>query len=237
MDQVLVEDDGPIRHVRLNRPERLNALTPAMHERVIDVVLDAARQDTVRVIALSGEGRAFCSGDDIKGGERDAPRTRLFRTRIAGGLLILLKAGSVIRSSPKPTVVLMHGYAVGAGYDYSLSCDFRVATEDCRYGDPRIHRGLWAAEGWSYKLPRQLHQSAVAPIAYVGDLMTGREAWQRGLVHHVHPPGSDLRFAARPFLQSLAALDAQAYASTKQAILAGLDQRADQALGDAPRFV
>ncbi|MDE0348907.1 MAG: enoyl-CoA hydratase-related protein, partial [Gammaproteobacteria bacterium] len=105
----------------------------------------------------------------------------------------------------------------------SLSCDFRLATADVNYGDPRIHRAMWAAEGWSYKLVRQLDQSAVTPIAYEGERMDGARAFEYGLVHRVYPAGSDLIEASRPFLTTLADLDPDAYRETKRAILAGLD--------------
>ena len=117
----------------------------------------------------------------------------------------------------------MHGASLGSGYDYSLSCDFRLATADVNYGDPRIHRAMWAAEGWSYKLVRQVDQSAVTPIAYLGERMDGERAFEYGLVHKVYPAGSDLLEASRPFLAALAELDADAYRETKRAILAGLD--------------
>ncbi len=227
--------DGPaaVRHLILNRPEKLNALDQDQHARIRDAVRAAEAEPSVRAIALSGNGRAFCAGDDLgAAGRGDGPDPlagRRVDLDVGPGPVLLLESAAALRDCAKPTVALLHGHALGSGYDYSLSCDFRLATEDVHYGDPRIHRALWAAEGWSYKLPRLLCQSAVAPIAYLGETMDGRTAEARGLVHRVYAAGTDLRRAARPFLEELAMLPAAAYAATKAALLRALDGALDHA--------
>ena len=233
----VVEDDGAVRHLILNRPDKLNALDLDQHVRIKNAVEGAAAEPGVRVLALSGYGRAFCAGDDLRA---DAPTGedplagRRVDLDLGAGPAFLLESAAALRSCPKPTVAMMHGHALGSGYDYSLSCDFRLATEDVNYGDPRIHRGLWAAEGWSYKLPRLVHQSAVTPIAYLGETMNGAAAHAVGLVHRLYPPGADLRLAAKPFLDELATLDSAAYAATKAHVLAALDLAFEQALRYSP---
>ena len=233
----LVEDDGAVRHLILNRPDKLNALDLDQHVRIKRAVESAEADDTVRVLVLGGAGRAFCAGDDLRA---DAPAGedplagRRVDLDLGTGPAFLLESAAVLRACPKPTVVLLHGHALGSGYDYSLSCDFRLATEDVNYGDPRIHRALWAAEGWSYKLPKLTNQSLVAPIAYLGQTMDGATAYARGLIHRVYPGGTDLRTAARSFLRQLAALDAGAYAATKARILASADLAFHQSLSIRP---
>ena len=233
----VVEDDGPVRHLILNRPDRLNALDLDQHVRLKRAVDAASGDASVRVLALSGNGRAFCAGDDLRAdaavGE-DPLAGRRVDLEMGTGPAFLLESAAALRDCPKPTVVLLHGHALGSGYDYSLSCDFRLATKDVNYGDPRIHRALWAAEGWSYKLPRLVHQSAATPIAYLGQTMDGATAYALGLVHRVYPAGADLRVAAQPFLRQLATLDAAAYAQTKARILASADLGFLQALTCQP---
>lgn len=231
---LLVQDDGPVRHLILNRPDKLNALDLDQHVRIKRAVETAAEEDGVRVLALSGNGRAFCAGDDLAAGEpvEDDPLAgRRVALDLGPGPVFLLESAAALRACPKPTVALLHGHALGSGYDYSLSCDFRVAAADVNYGDPRIHRALWAAEGWAYKLPRLVQQAVVAPIAYLGEAMDGATASQRGLLHEVYPAGADVRAAAQPFLRRLASLDAAAYAETKARILAAADLAFEQALG------
>ena len=233
---LLVRDEGPVRHLILNRPRKLNALDLDQHVRIKRAVETATREDSVRVVVLSGEGRAFCAGDDLTAGapEGDDPMVgRRVDLDLGTGPAFLLESAAVLRACPKPTVVLLHGHALGSGYDYSLSCDFRLATEDVNYGDPRIHRALWAAEGWSYKLPRLVNQAAVTPIAYLGETMNGTDAHAVGLVHRVYPAGSELRTVAKPFLSEVADLDPQAYARTKARILASVDLDFEHALAFA----
>ena len=236
----VIEDEatahGLIRHLVLNRPDKLNALDLDQHVRIKAAVEAATDDGDVRVLCLSGRGRAFCAGDDLTARSSPDPDPlagRRVDLDLGSGPTFLLESAAALRHCPLPTAVLLHGHALGSGYDYSLSCDFRLATEDVNYGDPRIHRALWAAEGWSYKLPRLIHQSAVAPIAYLGETMNGAAAHAYGLVHAVYPAASDLRAAARPFLNRLAALSPVAYRETKALILAGVDQDFGSALANA----
>ena len=234
---LIVRDKGPVRHLILNRPQKLNALDLDQHMRIKRAVEGVAADESVRVLVLSGEGRAFCAGDDLTAeapqGE-DPMAGRRVDLDLGTGPAFLLECAAVLRACPKPTVVLLHGHALGSGYDYSLSCDFRLATEDVNYGDPRIHRALWAAEGWSYKLPRLANQSVVTPIAYLGETMDGPSAEARGLVHRVYPAGADLRLVAQPFFDELASLDPWAYAQTKARILASVDLDFEHALAFTP---
>ncbi len=236
-DALIVQDEGAVRHLVLNRPRKLNALDVEQHARIKRAVEQAGAEASVRTVALSGNGRAFCAGDDLGAGPPagdDPLAGRRVDLDVGPGPTLLLESAAALRACPKPTVALLHGHALGSGYDYSLSCDFRLATEDVNYGDPRIHRALWAAEGWSYKLPRLVHQSAVTSIAYLGETMSGDTAYARGLVHRVFPAGTDLRVAALPFLDQLAGLDAAAYAATKARLLAAGDIGFEAALAFTP---
>ena len=234
---LIVRDEGPVRHLILNRPQKLNALDLDQHVRIKRAVEAVAADESVRVLVLSGEGRAFCAGDDLTAeapqGE-DPMAGRRVDLDLGTGPAFLLESAAVLRACPKPTVVLLHGHALGSGYDYSLSCDFRLATEDVNYGDPRIHRALWAAEGWSYKLPRLVNQSVATTIAYLGETMDGPTAAACGLVHRVYPAGADLRRAAKPFINELSTLDLWAYAQTKARILASVDLDFEPALAFTP---
>ncbi len=228
-----VSDDGPIRHIILNRPAKLNAIETAQHQRVIDALAEAEADPHVRLVAFSGNGRAFCAGDDLKavGNDFQSPvgwperylRRHMVDLELGIGPMLLQEVTSAIRCFPKPTAALMHGYAVGAGYDYALSCDLRVMTEDCQFGDPRIHRALWSAEGWSYKLPRAIPMGFASRIAYLGELLSGEEAMTIGLAHALLPAGTPVREGAREMLLQIAGFDGNAYRVTKQALLDALD--------------
>lgn len=237
---LILEDDGPVRHIRFNRPERLNAIDLEQHDRVIRALRAADADPAVRVIAFSGEGRAFCAGDDLKAGGESALPDRYDGRRVdldvGLGPLLLQETTTVIRNLGTPTVVLMHGYTLGAGYDYATSCDVRIATESVIFGDPRVHRAMWCAEGWSYKLTRLVPQAYAAQVSYLGEQLTGREAYEIGLVHRVYPDDVDLRESAAPFLHQLAELDPEAFRWTKLKMLADLDLSFEASLDQMPRL-
>lgn len=232
-EPLIIKDDGGVRHLILNRPEKINAIDYAQHLRLMEQFDLAETDPNIKVIALSGVGRGFCSGDDLTApafeGE-DPYRHRKVDLEMGSGPAVLLQSCSKLHHLSKPTVALMHGIALGSGYDYSLSCDFRVVTPDIRYGDPRIDRALWAAEGWSYKLPRLTNLSVVARVAYLGEIMNGSQALVYGLAHAIVDGAPDIRESARPFLDSLLRVSSPAYSQVKHAILSGIDTNFDRAL-------
>ena len=226
-----VVDDGPIRHLVFNRPDKLNSMHMQQHERILHELKAAEHNDRVRLIALSGRGRAFCAGDDLRTVTNwkdvsvwpERYKKHFVDTDIGMGPLLLQEVTSFLRNYPKPTAALLHGYAVGAGYDYALSCDLRLITPDCQFGDPRILRALWSAEGWSYKLPRLIFGGHVAKIAYLGELLRGTEVVELGLAHGLLEETRDIREEARSTLMRLSSMDSGAYRSTKLSMLNSFD--------------
>ncbi len=237
---LIVYDEGSIRHIRFNRPERLNAIDLMQHDRVLSALHEANADATVRVVVFSGEGRAYCAGDDLKAGPSgESPEWYKNRhqvdLKIGVGPLLLQKVTTVIRDMGKPTVVLMHGYGLGAGYDYATSCDFRVSTEGCIFGDPRIKRAMWSAEGWSYKTPRLIPQTHITNTTFTGEALTGKEAYRIGLVHRLYPNDQDLRESASEFLLELTELNPERYRWTKKKLHSDRDLRYLDSLNNYPR--
>ncbi len=233
---LIVENAGGIRHLIFNRPKKINAIDYAQHLRLIEQ-FDIAEQDpTVKVLTLSGIGRGFCSGDDLAALRyegNDPYQHRKVDLEMGSGPAVLLQACSKLHHLSKPTVALMHGIALGSGYDYSLSCDFRVVTEDIRYGDPRIDRALWAAEGWSYKLPRLTNFSIVSRVAYLGEIMNGSQALAFGLAHAIVSGNPNIRKSASAFLDKVLRVASPAYSEVKHAILQGMDTTFEHAIAYA----
>ena len=225
-DELLLQDENGVRHLILNRPQKINAIDYAQHLRLMDAFKQAEADEEVAVVALSGVGRGFCAGDDLTSGTyegKDPYSHRKVDLEMGSGPVVLLESCAVLRRLSKPTIALMHNIALGSGYDYSLSCDFRIVNQSIRYGDPRIDRALWAAEGWSYKLPRLIHQSPVTPIAYLGELMNGAKALEYGLVHEVVADDTDVRESSRGFVGRLLAISGPAYTRTKLSMLQAMD--------------
>lgn len=230
-DALVVDDRSGIRHLILNRPEKINAIDFDQHLRLKRHFEEADVDPSVKVLALSGVGRGFCAGDDLASTGISGPdpyKHRKVDLELGPGPSLLLESCAVLRRLSKPTVALMHGIALGSGYDYSLSCDFRVVTSDIRYGDPRINLALWAAEGWSYKLPRLIGQSLVSRIAYLGEPMDGEQAYEFGLAHRVVSGEPDITESSREFLESLLELSGSAYSIMKKNMLESVDATFDQ---------
>ena len=232
-EPLIIKDDSGVRHLILNRPDKINAIDYAQHLRLMSQ-FDLAEEDpSVKVVALSGVGRGFCSGDDLTAAAfegQDPYRHRKVDLEMGSGPAVLLESCRKLHHLSKPTVALMHGIALGSGYDYSLSCDFRVVTLNIRYGDPRIDRALWAAEGWSYKLPRLTNLSVVSRVAYLGEIMNGSQAIAFGLAHAIVDGEPDIRESSRTFLENLVRVSSPAYSQVKHAMLRGLDSDVERAL-------
>ena len=127
----------------LNRPERLNSISPPMNLELWEALNTFREDKDAWVCILTGAGdRAFCAGNDIVGPSKPLSQNSQHQVKlqIGSGPIGLHKLITTIKDFPKPTVVLMQGFALGAGYDLATSCDIRVATTDCKIGDPRVHR-------------------------------------------------------------------------------------------------
>ena len=230
---LITRDEDGVRHLVLNRPERINAIDHAQHLRLMNAFRHADKDDSVRVVALSGSGRGFCAGDDLRAAPfegTDPLAHRRVELGVGSRPITLHQSTATLRNLSKPTVALMHGIALGSGYDYSLCCDFRVVTPNIRYGDPRINLALWAAEGWSYTLPRLIGQSLVSSIAYRGEIMDGETALRMGLAHRVVSGEPSVIESSKSFLYELLAVSGPAYSATKRSMLTAIDASFDQAM-------
>jgi enoyl-CoA hydratase/carnithine racemase len=135
----------------LERPEKLNALTNAMLEAILDAAAQVARDDAARVLVIRGAGRAFCAGDDLRDmGDypRPIPLGSTPETEYQHNVV------RTLRRVPKPVVASIHGYCLGMGHDIALSCDLRIAAESARLGEPRVLRGMNVTTGGTFLLPR-----------------------------------------------------------------------------------
>ncbi len=161
--------DGVL-EIRLNRPDRLNALTMELTQQLLAAMRQANRDDAVRVILLSGEGRAFCAGKD-----RDDP---------AGPELVavLQDLARALMNGPKPVVAAVQGWAVGAGLEILLSCDIVVAARTARFMLPEINMGLFGTGGVAALLPRQVGLARAKGALMLGEEFSAAQAEQWGLI-------------------------------------------------------
>ena len=181
MPAVLTERAGEIAIVRLNRPERLNAINADIRHELPAALAPLNADPEVRAVVISAAGdRAFCAGQDLEEGSGygidDVDRwfTEMHAMYAA------------VRALNKPSVAALFGAAAGAGYQIALYCDLRVTHPEARIGQPEVKTGLGSILGTSlmeWHLPFGIN----AELSLMGDLISGERAWQLGLVNHLVP--------------------------------------------------
>jgi len=199
--------------IELRRPERLNAYTEEMGERLLELVESARTRDDIRVVVIRGAGRAFCAGADLK---VDRP-TRFDGTQeIASGLRRRDNPlMSALRRLPKPVVAAVNGPAVGIGASLALSCDLVVAHEDAYFLFAFINVGLGPDGGPSALLPSNLSLVRAAELLMLGRRLPARDALSWGLVNRVFG-AAEFDDAVRDFVAPLASGPGLALANIKQ---------------------
>ena len=181
---LLFQVDAGIATITLNRPEVYNALNDEITFELQDVLKNVSKDDAVRAVVLTGAGKAFCSGQDLKasGGEQK----RSFMDSLHKRYNPIIRA---IRNLPKPVVCRLNGVAAGAGCALALACDIIVAAEEATLIEVFINIGLVPDSGSSYFLPRLIGQAAAFEMCTMGSLVKANEAAAIGLINKVVPVG------------------------------------------------
>jgi enoyl-CoA hydratase len=185
---VLLETDGAVATLTLNRPERLNTITHQVAQDVRAGLEEAQRDENVRVIRLRGAGRAFCAGYDIDWGAESMQEAEAGRPWDPMADLAMMSrfvdTYMALWRSPKPVVSQVHGFCVGGGTDFALCSDLIVCAEDCRIGYPPAR--VWGSPTtamWTYRLGLERSKR----LLLTGDPLDGRTAVEWGLASECHP--------------------------------------------------
>jgi len=214
-DEPLVLRDPTPWGVRLtlNRPDKLNALSAELRDELTAAIADAAADDRVRVIAIAGAGRAFCSGYDLA---EEQPATALGWREVLGRDVAATLA---ILHCPKPVIAQVHGYAVAGGLELAMACDLIVAAEDARLGEPEIRFGSAPV---TLLMPFVIGQKKTRELLLTGDLIDAREAERIGLVNRV-VPADRLAAEVDALADRLARVEPDVMAPTKQMLNRAMD--------------
>ena len=207
---IRVELADAVATITLNRPESLNALNAEMRAELLAAVKAAGRDEAVRAVVITGEGRGFCSGADLRGGsgERD------FRRVLTDEYNPLITA---IRELPRPVIAAVNGVAAGAGVSLALACDLVYAAEEARFIQAFVRIGLVPDSGSTRTLVRALGRHRAAQLIFGGDPLSAAEAHAAGLVVEV-APADQLAGLAHAAAAKLAAAPTRAIALAKRAI-------------------
>jgi enoyl-CoA hydratase len=177
-DIVLVERDGPVAIVTMNRPKALNALSRALRGELVRVFGELAKDDTVRAAILTGNGRAFTAGVDLK----EAGQTG-FALGADGGEIDLAKG---LAAFPWPIIGAINGFAITGGFELALMCDVLLASEDAKFADTHARVGIMPGWGLSQKLSRMLGTSRAKELSFTGNFLDAQTAERWGLVNRVY---------------------------------------------------
>jgi len=208
--------------ITLDRPESLNALNSAMRGELRAGLKVAARDDAVRAVVLTGAGRGFCSGADLRGGSPE----REFRRVLTDEYNPLMRA---IRDLPKPVIAAVNGVAAGAGVSLALACDLIFAGEEARFIPAFVRIGLVPDSGSTRTLVRTLGRHRAAELIFGGNPLSAAEAHAAGLVARV-VPADQLMDAVQAEARRLAAAPTKAIGYAKRLINHAEDASLDESL-------
>ncbi|MFQ6227895.1 enoyl-CoA hydratase/isomerase family protein [Nocardia sp. NPDC002869] len=181
---VLIDRRGSTLVLTLNRPDRLNAVNEELYQTLIAALHLAETDSRIRCVLLTGSGRAFCVGADLKEHGSGA-RTREDRehyVRLGQDVCRLIQSGST------PVVAAVHGYAFGAGAELAVSSDFLVLADDALMGFPEVSLGTFVGGGITHRLPRLVGLRRATDLLLLGERFTGTQALEWGLAHSVVGP-------------------------------------------------
>jgi enoyl-CoA hydratase/carnithine racemase len=178
--------DG-IATLTLNRPERLNALGDSLRDDLLDAVTRASADHEVRVMIVTGAGKGFCAGGDVKAMNeaKEDRRERPLIEKIAPSRDRTLLA---MRDAPQPIIAAVNGAAAGAGMNLALGCDIRIASTAAKFSQAFVRRGLHPDWGGTYFLPRVVGMAKACELIFTGDIIDAPEAMRLGLVSQVVAP-------------------------------------------------
>ena len=181
--EIIYEKKPPIAWITLNRPHRLNTITPKMIQELTDALLTVWRDSEVRVVVLKGAGgRAFSAGADVTAFTE-------IRTKADGERFLrdFQEVMNIIESMPKPVIAGIDGYALGGGCELIQACDMRVATNRSEFGQPEVNLGLMPGAGGTQRLPRLVGLARAMELMMLGTRIGAEEAYRIGLVNKVVP--------------------------------------------------
>jgi 2-(1,2-epoxy-1,2-dihydrophenyl)acetyl-CoA isomerase len=214
--------------IQFNRPEKMNAIGELTRQQLGEAIKQAERDDAIRVVVLTGSGRAFCSGADVTEMEQ------------GGGLRTPEDVGNVLRNEympmltrlrtmPKPVIAAMNGPAVGIGASFALACDIRIATPEAYLLEAFINIGLAPDGGVSWLLPRLAGTGVAYEMFFTGKPLQAADAHRLGVINRI-VPADRLEAEVRELANQLAAQPRQAMAGAKRAVNHALESSYEEAL-------
>ena len=220
-ENVIVEKEGTVGVVTLNRPQALNALSYGL-VKDLSLAMQAFDQDAeVRVIIVTGGEKVFAAGADIKEMAERGPFDELIQERLA--------YRDKINKIAKPVIAAVNGFALGGGCELAMSCDIIVAAESARFGQPEVNLGIIPGSGGTQRLTRVLGKHRAMELILTGDMLNAADAERLGLVNRV-VPGELCLEEAKNIARKIAAKPQLAIKAAKEAVLKAANSALDEGL-------
>lgn len=222
-----------IARIVLNRPERMNAYTNPLCDEVVTALTAYMRDDELRCLILTGEGRGFCAGGDVAGGDADSPHYR--DKQMGHGQEMregMQRVVLMLHRMDKPVIAAINGAAVAGGLTLALACDFRIAADTAKLGDTSGRFGLLPDEGGAWFFPRAMGLDRALKMTLLHEVYSADQALKLGLVTEV-VPATELEARALSFAQAIAAQAPLAVRLAKNMMRKGLDSSLENSLDDA----
>ncbi len=209
--ELVFEQRGPVALITLDRPQALNALTQGMLDGLEREWARLNEDDSARVVVITGAGRGFCSGIDLKQTDLSSQKRRRPTLDYSRQWIARLQALS------KPTIAAVNGVAAGGGLGLALGCDIRLAAEEARFSAIFANIGMTVLDGVGHTLPQAVGLSKALELIYTADIIGAQEALRIGLVSHVYP-GGQLMEKTMELAQRIAAGPPMALALSKHVV-------------------
>ncbi len=233
LDAVLETRAEGIATLVLNRPERLNALNPELAVALNEALGRVADDASVRVVVLTGAGRAFCAGGDLTalGAGRQSGSMKELEPLLRAGLAALVR----MRTMAQPVIAAVNGVAAGGGMNLALAADIRIAAEEATFGQSFAKVGLFPDYGGTYFLPQLVGPARAAEMFYTGDLIDAATALRLGIVNRVVPAAqlaAETMTLARKIAQgppiAIRAIKKVVFGSEREALEKALEREVEQ---------
>ncbi|MBY6052693.1 enoyl-CoA hydratase-related protein [Cytobacillus firmus] len=221
-ETVKYEVGNGVAWITLNRPDKLNAFTEQLNKEVQHSVKQASRDKEVRCLVITGEGRAFCSGQDLQGVNEDMDHGEVLRQFYNPMVM-------EIHRCEKPIIAAVNGVAAGAGMSLALACDFRLLSEKASFLEAFIHVGLMPDAGNLYFLPKLIGHAKAMELAVLGEKINAEEAKELGLATKVIPM-EQWQAEITAFAERLASMPTAAIAVIKKNLKASWDSTLEESL-------
>lgn len=219
------KSDDVIAWIKLSRPERLNAMNSELVEDLADALNIAEADADIRVIILLGEGRAFCSGDDLKELEAQTISTAATQAWVEA----IQKITVQIMQSRKIVIAAVHGWCVGGALEWVINCDFRLFADDTRWFFPEIGYGLFVTGGVTALMTKQVGPQIAKELIILGERHDAKKALEVGIAWKLYPEG-ELLGQAKKLALTIAERPEAAVADIKRAINEGFHSSLQDAM-------